>query len=158
MSPRHVLRAYSLAVSTILRSTPKFRRWEAKWSLGACLEGYTWALVPLFLSASHLWRGKQPLPYDPAATIQDDGLKSPTLWAQTRPLRPAVVFTYSVMALTSWHTLSPSFAEPKEIAQVKCQHRMTTLWDWGARRRRGCFDCNTPCPILLHIYLCITWV
>ena len=35
--------------------------------------------VPLLLSASHLRRGEQPLPHDPAATIQDDGLKSPTL-------------------------------------------------------------------------------
>lgn len=31
MSPGHVLRACSLAASTILRHTSKFRRWEAKW-------------------------------------------------------------------------------------------------------------------------------
>lgn len=164
MTPGHVLRACSLAASTILRSTHQVEEvrdqmeeaghWEHALKVTPGLEFRPF--VPLCF---HLWRSEQPLPHDPAATIQDYGRKSPTLWAQTRPSHPRscfYLFCHSGAAKLTHILTFLGWAKGDGTGEM-------SAWDdnimrLGSKMKRGCFGCSIPSPILLYIHLCITRV
>lgn len=150
MSPGHVLRACSLAASTILRHTSKFRRWEAKWKKQVT-GSMPWRLhlgsspfVSLCFPSTKRWAASATwsCSHDPGWWTEI----SDTVSSNKTPPTPTVVFTYSVRALTSWRTFSPSSAEPMEIAQVMLSASDDNITRLGSKTEEGVLWLQHPFP------------